>query len=105
VRDVEDTTDRLSWGWLATLHNITDMNWMVPAAAANFLHVSTAKLRYWADQGVITCIQHERGSHRRYLASELKLIRRITGNYPTLLALKRHIAMAVEVGFSTEPRQ
>src|SRR5262245_53260659 len=98
MTDVGDTAERLAWGWRATLHNITDMEWMFPTEAASFLHIRTARLRYWADQGVITCIHDGRGLRRRYLLPELKLVRQIAGSNPTLLDLKRHIDSAVKPG-------
>ena len=103
--DVSDTTDRLAWGWLAVLHNLVPTRWILPTEAALRFRIPTWKLRYWSDQGIITCIHRGPGNHRRYLASELELVRRITGNYPTLLALKWHIDVALKVGFSTELRR
>jgi hypothetical protein len=103
--DVKDTTDRLAWGWLAVLHNITEMRWIHPTEAARCSGIPSWKLRYWSDQGGISCSHQGRGHHRRYLAAELDVVRRITGNYPTLLALKWHIAVAISIGFSTESRR
>ena len=96
VINVEDTTDRLAWGWIAIIHNLTAIRWMRPTEAARYLDVPTWKLRYWADQGVITCINNERGHHRRYLAPELETIRYLMGKYPTLLGLKWYVADAVK---------
>lgn len=103
--DVRDTTDRLAWGWVAALHNVTDMQWLPPSRAARHSGIPAWKLRSWSDQGVISCIHQGRGHHRRYLAAELELVRRITDDHPTLLTLKWHIAVAITIGFSTEPRR
>ncbi len=55
---------------------------MVPSDAARYLGVPTWKLRYWADHGVITCVNNDPGHHRRYLAQELETVRYLTGKYP-----------------------
>ena len=102
--DIMDTTERLAWGWLAVLHNLTSTRWIIPTKAVLRYRIPSRKLRYWSDHGVISCIHRGPGRHRRYLAAELDLVRRITGNHPTLLALKWHIDVAISVGLNTEPR-
>ncbi|WP_067795394.1 MerR family transcriptional regulator [Actinomadura formosensis] len=92
--DVQDTTERLAWGWIAALHGLEEGPWLTPTIAAGLLDLPASRLRSWADKGVITCLRpEEKGRHRRYFGPELVRVLQIHADrYPPMLrTLREHI--------------
>jgi hypothetical protein len=90
---IRDTTDRLSWGWVACLYGLFIGRWVGPGEASEITGQSPATLQTWAKEGVISQLIGGKEHEHRYLATELQLI---GGIFPecltvTLTMLQEHI--------------
>lgn len=89
--DTRDTTERMSWGWIAMIHGLSEGPWMNPTVASRLVGVPSSTLRRWAERGVITRLRPSGSKHCRYFGPELVHVLQITANAPTLRALNRYI--------------
>lgn len=63
----------LRWGWIAVLFFESGGGWVNPTEAARMTGIPTAKLRRWAERGIISVI-HDPGQWRRYYIAELDFL-------------------------------
>jgi hypothetical protein len=95
-----DRTHPLSWGWLAVVYGIEQLNWLRPGDAAQLAGTDTGSLRRWVRAGLVTCFRMEAGNHSRYLEREMQIIASLGPREcrPTLAMVEEHIECAIKGG-------
>ncbi|WUI02880.1 hypothetical protein OHR68_14085 [Spirillospora sp. NBC_00431] len=105
VDPLQDTTDRISWGWTALLYDIDHSQWVPSQEASKFSGLSPTALKRWAGRGVLSQVTSRKGRGRFYLRSELDVIWCITHNTtsqdgaPSLRVIRAHIEDVIYNGF------
>ncbi|TYK51234.1 hypothetical protein [Actinomadura decatromicini] len=105
VDPINDTTDRISWGWIAVLYGVQTSNWLRTHEASRLTGLSPSTLVRWAERGAISQIAGARRKDNAYLHPELEVIRCVTHKMterdgpPNLRLVKAHIEDVVYNGF------
>lgn len=73
-----DSLRPLRWGWLAVVLGLPYGEWLQPRGAARVANVDTSTLRQWAETGLVSVLQWQRGKHRSYLKAEMEVIGRLS---------------------------
>lgn len=96
----------LRWGWIAVLNFESGNGWIKPTEAAQRSGVPTAKLRRWAERGVISVI-YDPGRQRRYYIPEIDFLaswgraRKDAGKEPiSLFTLNNYIQLRLSGGLA-----
>lgn len=105
VDPIHDTTDRISWGWIAVIYGVWASTWVHTDEASELTGMSPAALKRWARRGVLSQLVSRKGRGRFYLRSELEVIWCLTHSTtsqdgaPSLRVIKAHIEDVMYNGF------